>query len=134
PVAPGRAHSAGPPDCRQPDGIPRPFPPGATPRAAFIVAQWGALAPPRCTKALAGDPVSAPAVVPAVKAPEAKLAPATPPDRVVDTRPDDGDGFTSPVGAGRSLRVPLGAKGATSAVVNLTATDPCAAGFLTAYP
>jgi hypothetical protein len=73
-------------------------------------------------------------VVPAVKAPEAKLAPATPPDRVLDTRPDDGDAFTSPVGAGRSLRVPLDANGATSAVVNLTATDPCAAGYLTAYP
>jgi hypothetical protein len=133
-VAPWAEYSAGHPEWFQADGIHLWFPSGADALARFIVAQLEALPPPRCTSALAGDPVDAPAVVPPVKAPEAKLLPATPPDRVLDTRPDDGDTFTSPVGAGRALRVPLAASGATSAVVNLTAADPCAAGYLTAYP
>jgi hypothetical protein len=133
-IAPWAAYSAGHPEWFQPDGIHLRFPPGADALARFIVAQLEALTPPRCTATLAGDLVAAPAVVPAVKAPEAKLAPATPPDRILDTRADDGDAFTLPVGAGRSLRVPLDANGATSAVVNLTAADPCADGYLTAYP
>jgi hypothetical protein len=133
-IAPWAEYSAGHPDWFQPDGIHLGFPPGADELARFIVAQLEALPPPRCTGPLAGDPVSAPAVVPAVSSPQAKLAPASPPDRILDTRADDGDAFTTPVGAGRSLLIPLAAKGATSAVVNLTAADPCAAGYLTAYP
>jgi hypothetical protein len=133
-IAPWAEYSAGHPEWFQPDGIHLWFPPGADELARFIVAQLEVLTPPRCTNTLAGDPVAAPAVVPAVKAPEAKLAPATPPDRILDTRADDGDAFTSPLGAGRSLQVPLNGNGATSAVVNLTAADPCAAGYLTAYP
>ena len=122
-IAPWAAYSAGHPEWIQPDGVHLRFPIGADNLARFIVAQLEALEPPRCTSPLAGDPVAGPAVVPAVKAPEAKLAPSSP-DRILDTRAADGDAFTAPVGAGRSLRVPLNATGATSAVVNLTAADP----------
>lgn len=132
-IAPWAAYSASHPEWFQPDGIHLRFPVGADDLARFIVAQLDALAPPRCTSTLAGTPVAGPAVVPAVKAPDAKLAASTP-DRILDTRADDGDAFVSPLGAGRSLQVPLNATGATSAVVNLTAADPCAAGYLTAYP
>ena len=66
-IAPWAEYSAGHPEWFQPDGIHLGFPPGADELARFIVAQLEALPPPRCTGPLAGDPVDAPAVVPAVK-------------------------------------------------------------------
>jgi hypothetical protein len=131
-VAPWAEYSAGHSNWFQPDGIHMNFPTGADDLARFIVAQLQALPPPRCGGAVEGDPAPAPAATIPVKSAKELLDPVTP-ERVVDTRADDGDTFTTPVGAGRSLRVPLGAAGATAAVVNLTAADPCASGFLTAY-
>jgi hypothetical protein len=131
-VAPWAEYSAGHSNWFQPDGIHMNFPTGADDLARFIVAQLQALQPPRCGGPVEGDPVAPPAAVTPVKSPKELLDPMTP-VRVVDTRADDGDAFTTPLGAGHSLRVPVGAAGATAAVVNLTAADPCASGFLTAY-
>jgi hypothetical protein len=131
-IAPWADYSAGHPDWFQPDGIHMNFPSGADNLARFIVAQLGALGPPRCAAPPAGDPVSAPAAVPNQTAQAAHLD-ALSPQRLVDTRPGDGDSFTEPLGAGHALRVPTDATDASAAVVNLTATAPCGDGYLIAY-
>jgi hypothetical protein len=61
------------------------------------------------------------------------------PARILDTRNGIG-GFTAPVGAGQTITVKVTgqgnvpATGAEAVVLNLTATDPTAAGYLTVYP
>jgi hypothetical protein len=131
-IAPWAEYSAGHTNWFQPDGIHLNFPTGADDLARFIVSQLEALQPPRCAGPFVGDPSPGPATVTAMRSAESRLQPVTP-TRILDTRPDDGDSFTLPLGAGQSMRVPLDQPGATAAVVNLTAADPCAAGFLTAY-
>ena len=84
---------------------------------------------PRCR----GDVSGAPATI--GKAEAAKVATASgfvalAPKRVADTRSGP------PLGAGRALDIDLSAlvpSAATAAMVNLTAVDACAAGFLTGY-
>ncbi len=131
-IAPWAEYSAGHTNWFQPDGIHLNFPTGADDLARFIVSQLEALQPPRCAGPFVGDPAPGPATVTAMRSAESRLQPVTP-TRILDTRPDDGDSFTLPLGAGQSIRVPLDQPGATAAVVNLTAADPSAAGFLTAY-
>ncbi len=83
----------------------------------------------RCRGAVSGAPAAA------APAAAAKVAPASgfvavAPARVADTRAGD------PLGAGKVLDVDLSAvvpAGASAAMVNLTAVDPCAAGYLTGY-
>ncbi len=106
---------------------------GAFVLARFIVDQLDNHTPSRCGGAAEGDPSSAPAAIPTVSAPAGRLTTATP-ERIVDTRPGDGDGYDVPVGAGHAMKVDLHATGSSAAAVNLTAVGPCAAGYLTAYP
>ncbi|HKA05488.1 MAG TPA: hypothetical protein VKD67_14230 [Acidimicrobiales bacterium] len=106
---------------------------GAFALANFIVASIKSLTPARCAGDAEGDPSPPPTATNTVTAPPGKLTPSAP-KRILDTRPDDGDSYKIPLGDGNAMTVPIQAKGATAAVVNLTAVDPCAAGFLTAYP
>ena len=61
------------------------------------------------------------------------------PARILDTRDGTG-GFSTPISAGRSITVQVSgrgnvpASGAEAVVLNLTATNPTAAGYLTIYP
>jgi hypothetical protein len=106
---------------------------GAFALADFILDQIAAQTPSRCGGAAEGDPSSAPAAIAAASAPAGNLTTRTP-ERIVDTRPGDGDGYDVPLGAGHAMKVGLHAAGASAAAVNLTAVGPCASGYLTAYP
>jgi hypothetical protein len=106
---------------------------GAFALANFILDQIDERTPSRCGGAAEGDPSTAPSAIPAGTAPAGRLTTRSP-ERIVDTRPDDGDAYDVPLGAGHSMKVALNATGASAAAVNLTAVAPCAAGYLTAYP
>ena len=109
-IAPWAEYSAGHPEWFQPDGIHLRFPPGAD--DAGPLHRGPARSP--AAAALHGPPGRRPGRRPRRRAggegsPEAKLAPATPPDRILDTRADDGDAFTDarrrrPVAAGPPRR------------------------------
>jgi len=110
---------------------------GAAALAAFLVAELDALPVGRCRddRAVAGDANDSSTVAPA-PAPvpgEAGGFSAAEPQRLTDTRAD------APLGAGRVLSIAVGGAGpvpddATGALVNITAVDACAPGFLTAFP
>ena len=106
---------------------------GAFALANFILDQIDQHTPSRCGGAAEGEPSSAPAAIPSVSAAAGKLTTESP-ERIVDTRPGDGDGYDVPLGAGHAMKVDLHAAGASAAAVNLTAVGPCASGYLTAYP
>lgn len=95
----------------------------------FIKATLDKIAPGRCSdtgKTQGTAPLTPSATLDATPAGLTVVAPK----RLVDTR--DGD----PVAAETSLAVPLDGvvpADATAVAVNITATDPCASGFLTAY-
>jgi hypothetical protein len=106
---------------------------GAFALAHFILDQIDQHTPSRCGGAEEGAPSSAPSAIATASAAAGKLTSSSP-ERIVDTRPGDGDGYDVPLGAGHSMKVALGAAGASAAAVNLTAVGPCASGYLTAYP
>ncbi len=112
---------------------------GAEGLAGFLVANLqtlfaggplGAAPPPaRCTGPVAGTPAGPPVASPAMVGAPSGFTPAGP-VRVADTR--DGD----PLGGGRALDVDLSTvvpADADAALVTVTATGACDAGFLTAY-
>ncbi len=106
---------------------------GATALASFLVAELDALPVGRCRddRAVAGDADESSAAAPAPGAPGGFTG--AEPQRLADTRSD------APVGAGRVLSVAVGGSGpvpddASGALVNVTAVDACAAGFLAAFP
>jgi hypothetical protein len=83
----------------------------------------------RCRGNVTGTPAAAGAAAAPKVAPASGFV-AVAPARVADTRTGD------PLGAGRAVDVDLSAivpAGASAAMVNLTAVDPCGAGFLTGY-
>jgi hypothetical protein len=83
----------------------------------------------RCAGDVSGTPATAGTATAARVAPASGFV-ALPPTRAADTRSGD------PLGAGHAVDVDLSTivpAGASAAVVNLTAVDPCGAGFLTAY-
>ncbi len=106
---------------------------GAFALANFILGQVADATPSRCGGAAEGDPAAAPAAIAATSAPAGNLATRSP-ERIVDTRPGDGDGYDIPLGAGHAMKVGLHGIGASAAAVNLTAVGPCSSGYLTAYP
>jgi hypothetical protein len=130
-IADWNAYSANHPEWMIPDGV-HVNATGAFALANFIVDQISTRTPARCAGTTDGDSAPAPAAVPTVKAPPSRLTAMTP-KRVLDTRAEDGDAFDFPLGGGSAMKVPLGAKGSTAAIVNLTAVLPCGAGYLTAY-
>jgi hypothetical protein len=111
---------------------------GADGLAGFLVANLdtlfsggalGSAPPARCTGSVAGTPAGPPTAAPPTVGSPSGFTPAGP-VRVADTRTGD------PLGAGRALDVDLSAavpSGADAALVTLTATGACDAGFLTAY-
>jgi hypothetical protein len=108
---------------------------GANGLAGFLVANLDAVftasppVPTRCTGAVTGTPAGPAQAVPATPAPAGGFTPVDP-VRGLDTRSG------APVGAGRSVDVdlsPIVPAGATAAMVTLTATGACDAGFLTGY-
>jgi hypothetical protein len=131
-VADWNAYSANHPEWMVPDGV-HVNATGAFALADFIVASIKALAPARCAGDTEGDPSPPPTAANAVTAPPGKLTPSAP-KRILDTRPDDADSYKIPLGDGSAMKVPLHAAGSMAAVVNLTAVDPCGAGYVTAYP
>src|SRR4051812_30712807 len=106
---------------------------GAFALGNFILDKIEHRTPSRCGGAAAGNPSIAPAPIPVDTGPAGRLR-ISAPRRILDTRPDDGDAFSTPLGAGHAMTVPLHATDATAAAVNLTAVGPCGAGYLTAYP
>src|SRR4051794_1559920 len=106
---------------------------GAFALAHFILDQIDEHTPSRCGGSADGEPSSAPSAIAQASAPSGRLTTRNP-ERIVDTRPGDGDAFDVPLGAGRAMKVPLHATGASAAAVNLTAVGPCGSGYLTAYP
>jgi hypothetical protein len=131
-LADWNAYSSNHPEWMAPDGV-HVNATGAFALANFIVASIKALTPARCAGDSQGDPSGPPTVSAAETAPPGKLTPSAP-KRIVDTRADDGDDYKIPLVGGTAMRVPLDAAGSMAAVVNLTAVDPCGAGYLTAYP
>ena len=126
------AHARGRSTWFSPDGI-HLTAEGATALATFLVAELDTLPVGRCRadRAVTGSASDSPAVAPAPAAPGGFTAAA--PQRLADTRSD------APVGAGRVLSVAVGGSGpvpvdASGALVNITAVDACAPGFLTAFP
>ncbi len=106
--------------------------------AGFLKGTLDGLGLVRCQPdAAGGTPVPGPAPLAPTAAPPAGLALGGG-RRLIDTRAGDGDAVEAPVGGGLALTVPLAASGAlpsgaTSALVNVAAVDPCGAGFLTVY-
>ena len=93
-----------------------------------VLAGVGANPASRCRGDVAGTPTGSPAAT--VTTSPASGFVAVRPTRVADTRTG------APLGAGRALDVDLSSvvpAGATAALVNLTAVDPCGAGYLTGY-
>jgi hypothetical protein len=117
---------------------------GGVALATYVRDQVAALTPPTpagCDKpSTVGTP--APPLVPLPDGPPAPTARLTsmPPSRLLDTRPGaPEDGISSPLGRERTIDVIVPGRAgvpvdATGAVVNVTAVDPCADGFLTVYP
>jgi hypothetical protein len=73
---------------------------------------------------------------PSATPPAAGLYNAVAPNRVLDTRNGAG-GTAAPVGAGQAIVVPISgvpSTGVAAVVLNVTATDTTAAGYLTVYP
>jgi hypothetical protein len=131
-LADWNAYSANHPEWMVSDGV-HVNATGAFVLANFIVASIKALTPARCAGDSQGDPSGPPTVTTAETASAARFAPLAP-KRILDTRPDDADSYKIPLVGGTAMKVPLSAKGSVAAVVNLTAVDPCGAGYLTAYP
>jgi hypothetical protein len=104
--------------------------------ATFINAQLDLIgaAPDRCHSTPIGTVVSPPADGPAdTGTPPSSFTPLASPTRLFDSRD------SSPLGAGRQLDLPVAGwstvgASAVGAVMNVTAVDPCAAGFVTVYP
>jgi hypothetical protein len=106
---------------------------GAFALANFILNEINTRAPARCGGDTDGDPSVPPVAGTTVNAPPGKLT-SFPPERFLDTRAADTDAYKIPLGRGNAMRIPLHATGSVAAVVNLTAVEPCGAGYLTAYP
>src|SRR5215207_352312 len=126
------AHSRDHPEWMTADGV-HVNATGAFALANFILGEIDAQTPSRCGGAEEGDPTSAPSAIPTATAAPGRLATSTP-ERIVDTRPGDGDAYDVALGSGHSMKVELDAAGASAAAVNLTAVSPCSSGYLTAYP
>jgi hypothetical protein len=110
---------------------------GATALGGFLKAQLDKLGLQRCYVPVTGTPTAPPAAVPITQSAPGSYTPKA--LRVLDTRPGQADPVSIPIGAGRSIELPLVANGqvpagTTSVMVNLTAVSACGAGFLTAYP
>jgi hypothetical protein len=114
---------------------------GRTAYATFLRDQLDDLAgigarPPanqHCSSSMASGRTIQPSDAAEPLAPATGLFSARSPVRVLDTRAG------LPLGAGREIDMQIGGRfdvpaGATAAVLNLTADQPCAAGFVTAYP
>jgi len=112
-------------------------PTGAIMLAHFIVANMDLYPMGRCEAARHIGDAAAPSST-EIEAPAGGFTPVDP-VRVVDTRSFDAEdpGRTQMLGAQRQLTVDLSAiapQAATSALVNLTAVEPCGNGWLVAYP